>query len=474
MYLQLDGDGARHAQLTRALRTAILSGRVNAGDRLPATRDLAETLGLSRNTVLSAYEQLSAEGFINGRVGSGSYVAASTAQPASIGPSEPGAAPSRYAARARAGNERDLVPRQRGLRYNLQYGEPLISTVLIGAWRRELARAAAHAGMDYPPVRGLPALRESICDYLRRRRGVVAEPDDVLIVNGSQQAFSLAARVLLDEGDRVALEEPGYFGAQLAFAAHGAQLLGVATDEQGLVCDDLPDAAPKLVCVTPSHQFPGGSVLSLSRRQVLLDYAHRHGSWILEDDYDGEFRYDVRPLAALHALDTQRRVIYVGTFSKVLFPSLRLGYLVLPPALRRDFINAKWLSDFSTATLDQAALANFMANGGFERHLRRTAKALKGRRQALLDGLRRHAADHLDVVDARAGMHVVAWLRHHDAAQCSALVERARGRGLGVYPIAPHYLTPPERQGLLLGYAGLSITDIDAATRLLGDCLAHP
>ncbi len=479
MYLELDGRGPRYAQLTRALKQAILDGRCPPASRLPATRVLARELGLSRNTVLAAYEQLAAEGFLEGRVGSGCYVAAfAAARPAAA--SVPAtAAASRRVRLARRGQrmaavyDRAIPGRQhRGLRYNLQYGLPMTNPPLASAWRRELNRAAAHAQTDYPDPQGLAELRREVCGYLARRRGIVAAPEDVLIVSGTQQAFALAAEVLLDPGDAVVMEDPHYQGARQVFRAHGARIVPCPVDAEGLVTARLPRRRrARLALVTPSHQFPTGAVLSLNRRMALLAWARRSGAWLLEDDYDGEFRYDARPLAALKSLDRDGRVVYFGTFSKVLFPALRLGYLVLPPGLRPAFVAAKWLADRGCPAIEQAALARLIASGAFERHLRQTAKILKARRAALLAALARHAGDAVTVADSSAGMHVLAWLPRLGHAQARDLVERARERGLGLYPVAPYCLKPPPRPGLLLGYADLPPADLQAAMRLFGACL---
>jgi GntR family transcriptional regulator/MocR family aminotransferase len=277
--------------------------------------------------------------------------------------------------------------------------------------------------------------------------------------------------VLLDEGDTAVLEEPHYFGAYHILVAHGAKLCPVRTDDDGLVCAELPKAAPKLICTTPSHQFPTGAVLSLSRRLELLRYAARQRCWIVEDDYDGEFRYDAHPLAALRSLDERDRVIYAGTFSKTLFGALRLGYLVLPAALREDFITAKYLSDMSSPGIEQIALAHYMESGGFERHLRHARKELHARREALIAGLHRHAGERVRIVHSPAGMHVVTWLNGYDHARAEALIDHAHDRGLGLYPMAPHYLVPPPGPGLLLGYCSLSVAELREAMQLFGECL---
>jgi len=490
MFLQLDNQGPRYAQLTRALKQAILSGRCAPSTRLPATRTLARELDLSRNTVLAAYEQLAAEGFIEGRVGSGCYVSTfATAAPTPSGlisfkaptaneqaarkPARREPRVARRGQRMRELYEVKIPGRQhRGLRYNLQYGMPMTNPQLASAWRRELSHAAAHMVTDYPDPQGLPALREQVCDYLARRRGIVATADDILIVSGTQQAFALAAEVLLDEGDKVVIEDPHYQGARQILQAAGAELIGCRVDSEGMVTGELPErSAARLALVTPSHQFPTGAVLSLARRMELLAWAEQTGCWLIEDDYDGEFRYDARPLAALKSLDRAGQVIYIGTFSKVLFPALRLGYMVLPPRLRDAFVAGKWLTDRGCPAIEQAALARLMATGAFERHLRATGKALKLRRTALLDALRKHAGGAVEVADSSAGMHVLAWLPRLRQAQVRELIERARARGLGLYPIAPYYLRPQQRSGVLLGYADLPPADLDAAMRIFGDCL---
>ena len=471
VFLQLDQRGPLHAQLTRALRAAILDGRIKADSRLPSTRDLSGELGLSRTTVLAAFEQLRAEGFISCKVGSGSYASTSVSARTEAAPISIEAPASRFVRRMRDAMTPLAAAKYAKLRYNMQYGAPLINPSLTAVWSRELAKAALYAGPGYPNPQGLTALREAICDYLALRRGVRVDAERVLIVNGTQQALTLCAQVLLDEGEAAALEEPRYFGAYQVFTAHGAKLQPVRTDSEGMVCSELPTTPPKLVFVTPSHQFPGGSVMSLSRRAQLLQYAHRNACWIVEDDYDSEFRYDAHPLPALRAIDENDRVIYIGTFSKSLLGSLRLGYMVLPATLCSDFVRAKWLCDMGSSSIEQLALSNFIRDGGFERHLHRALRMLKTRRAMLVEALRKHAGDRIEIHDSHAGMHLVAWLRDLDHTQCQALIEFAFAQGLGLYSIATHYFSPPPRPGLLLGYAGLSPSELQEAAVLLGRCL---
>ena len=472
MHIQLDGSGTLNAQLTRALKSAIFNGRVHAGSRLPPTRSLARDLGLSRNTVLAAYDQLRAEGFVDGRVGSGSYVTPPVQVPRPVNPRVAPLSPqSAYARRARLFHDHARLAAPRGLRYSFQYGVPQTNPVLTSVWARELARAASYTQPGYPATQGLLALREAVCDYLARRRGVQVSPEDVLIVAGTQQAIALSARVLLDEGDVVAIEEPQYFATRRVLQLHGATLHPVAVDSDGLDDAGLPATAPKLVCVTPSHQFPGGAVMSLSRRMALLDYAERMRCWIFEDDYDGEFRYDGKPLAALRSLDGGDRVIYVGSFSKVLFPALRMGYLVMPAGLRDDFIAAKWADDFGSPAIEQAALAGLIGNGGFERHLRRSMRTVAERRAVLMQGLQDCSAGRLEIADSRAGMHIAIWLRGKTAAEGDAFIAHAHSHGLGLHPIAPSYLSAPDRAGLLMGFAAMSTSEIRQGMEVFARCL---
>lgn len=475
MHLDLDGSGTLHAQLTRALKQAVLGRGLAAGTRLPATRELAAGLGLSRNTVVAAYEQLAAEGYIEGHAGSGNYVAALP---------QPAAAPARASTRPRAPRlttcarvataqraNRPPGRRRANLRYNLEYGLPLVTPALTSLWRRALSRAAEDTDPDYPPAEGLPLLRSAIAGYLGRRRGLTVDAEDVIVTAGVQQAIDLVARALVAPGDGAAIEDPHYQGTRQVLMAAGARIHYVPVDGDGLEVGRLPDSRVGLVCVTPSHQFPRGVVLSLRRRLELLAWAGRADAWIVEDDYDGEFRHDGRPIAALKSLDRDDRVIYVGSFSKVLFPALRLGYLVVPPALREPLRATKWLADRGCPAIEQHALATLVHSGRFERLLRRSGRILAERRQALLDGLARHAAGLVEIEGTSAGMHVAAWLPAHRATGVPAVIAAAEAVGVGVHPVSPYFSRPSRRAGLLLGYAGLAARDLAEAARRLGGVL---
>ena len=470
MHLQLDNKGPKHEQLARSLRQAIRSGQLQSGSKLPSTRMLSENLGLSRNTVLRAYEQLRIERLGVTREGSGTYVGDVPPAHGFVAPPRHVEAQSAYASRLR-----DLPPLTSarggpGIRYDLQYGTPLVNPKLVSAWSTALATAAASTDTGYPHAQGLPELRESIARFLATWRGVVANPRDIVVVSGTQQALSLVARILLDVGATAAMEDPSYELASHVLRAHGARVVGVRTDGEGLVVDELPGDA-RLVHVTPSHQFPAGTTMSLRRRQQLLAFAQDNASWIFEDDYDGELSYSARPIPALRSLDAGDRVIYVGSFSKMMFPSLRLAYVVCPSGLRKDLVRAKRLEDLGCPAIEQAAMHLLFKRGAFERHLGATVAELRRRRSALFAGLARHAAGHVQADDSQLGMHVIGWLPGFDLARLDRLVVAARSQGLGLHPVHPYYRVPPPRLGLLLGFAGLFPSQIEEATRILGACL---
>ncbi len=475
MILTLDGSGTLQAQLLRALKARLLDGSHACGARLPPTRELARQLGLSRNTVMAVYEQLQVEGLLEARVGAGSFVTVPTPAPLPAAPPVAASAgpTTAYTRRARASLDvRDLPGRPMpGARHAFQYGAPMTHPGLAEAWARSLTHAAHYTEPGYGSAQGLPALRSAICDYLARHRGVRATPADVLVVAGTQQALALSARVLLEAGDGAVIEEPHYNALRVGLQVHGAHVHAVPADAEGLQVDAMPAGDVRVAFVTPSHQFPTGAVMSLRRRVALLEWASASDAWIWEDDYDGEFRHDGAPLTPLHALDREGRVIYVGSFSKALFPSLRLGYMVLPARLRRDFVAAKWLADFGSPAIEQAALAHFMASGAFERHLRRTAIELRRRRNALVEGLQGCSHGRLDLGDAHAGMHLVLRLRQGGRAGAEALVALARRQGLGLYTMAPYYLEPPDRGELLMGYAAMTVAGIEDALRVFEHCL---
>ena len=467
--------GPLFRQIYHGLREAILSGAFSSGEKLPSTRDLADQLKVSRTVALLAYDQLLAEGFAVGRGGSGTYVANGIAVEHRA-PTESAGTPrlSRFGSAAVASWPRVNVPARttRRLRCDFAYGRSDVETFPFETWRRTLLRCARRApvsDLDYGTASGHPALREAICAHLRRSRAVVTDAAQVIVVNGSQQALDLIARVLLERGDRVAIEDPGYQGTREVLRAAGARCVAVPVDDDGLRTAALP-ARARLAFVTPSHQFPTGATLTLPRRIELLAWAKRTNAMVVEDDYDGEFRYDGQPLESLQGLDRDGRVIYIGTFSRTIFSSLRLGYLIAPKALAPAFAAAKWLCDRHTPTLEQEALAAFMSSGMYERYLRRLRRRTASRRQALIDAVRKHLRGRVTMTGDGAGAHVVLWPAGRRIRE-EALIARAAAHGVGVYGISPYFQKSPARAGILLGYSRLTEAEIREGIRLLSDLL---
>jgi GntR family transcriptional regulator / MocR family aminotransferase len=467
-------DGPLYRRVYHALKSTIRAGRLPPGARLPSTRELASDLRVSRNTVMLAYEQLLAEGYVVGRSRAATSVA--SALPTSVMPASSRAMhahPPAVSAYARRLTRLLGAPpsRSTGLRYDFRYGEPSVDEFPREIWRRLLAaraRRSAREAFGYADPAGYAPLRAALAEYLKRARGVVAEADQIVITNGSQQGFDLAARVLLDPGDVVVVEEPHYPGVTIPFEAAGARLTYTPVDGGGLQTHRLPPRA-RLAYVTPCHQFPSGVIMPLERRLSLLAWAARTNSWVIEDDYVSEFRYEGHPLEALQSLDRDGRVIYVGTFSKTLFPALRIAYLVLPRSVVPAFVAAKWATDRFSATLAQEALTDFITTGQFERYLRRAGNRNAARRRALIGALRQHFGDRVEIAGENTGVHLVVWLNDVRPRDLPAVLARAREAGVGLYSVAPFFTSPPRRAGLLFGYASLTEADIRAAVRRIAE-----
>ena len=462
--------GPLFRQVYLGLREAILSGAFSSGEKLPSTRDLAEQLGVSRTVALLAYDQLLAEGFAAGRSGSGTYVSSGiTAHRSPLAGKSSRLHLSRYGSSA-AGAWPKMnfpQPRPRALRFDFACGRSDLETFPFEMWRRILLRCtrkAPVAELDYGSASGSVALREAICAHLRRSRSVNCDASQVIVVNGSQQALDLIARVLIERGDRVAIEDPNYQGTREVLRAAGAHLLPLKLDRDGLNPVNLP-ASARLAFVTPSHQFPTGAILPLPRRLELLEWAKRRNAVVVEDDYDGEFRYEGQPLESLQGLDREGRVLYIGTFSRTIFSALRIGYLVAPKRLVPAFTAAKWLCDRHTPTLEQETLAEFISSGMYERYLRRVRRKNAARRRALLDSIAKSLGDRVEVAGDGAGAHVVLWLRR--GIREEKIITRAASRGVAVYGISPYFLRRPSRPGILLGYSLMRESEIREGLRRL-------
>jgi GntR family transcriptional regulator / MocR family aminotransferase len=482
-FVAMTPDAPAPARITQriceAIKGQIASGRLGPGARLPSTRSLAAEWGVSRTTVTAAYEQLIAEGYLETRRRARARVAQGLGpQPAVPGPPALAGAPHRLSAFGQRLVDFPLPPvsdRDR-LVADFRYGDLAAADFPLLAWRKAVGGALLRrrARLRYGDPRGSPDLRMALQGYLWRARGLRCEPDQIIVVNGSQQGLDLCARLLLDPGDRVAMEDPGYGLARQVFLAAGAEVIPVAVDREGMRTGELP--AARLAYATPSHQFPLGGVMSAGRRRDLLAWAQRNGAYVVEDDYDGEYRFDIAPIPALQAMDRAGRTIYLGTVSKTLSPTLRLGYLVAPAALSVAFAEAKRLADRHTPGLEQEALAALIESGAYERHVRRVRRRNGDRRAALLAALTATLGDAATVVGADAGLHVVVWLNRVPRSREHALVARAHAAGLGVYPVAPLYAPAPaaalpDTAGLVVGYASLDERAIERGVRILGEVL---
>ncbi|MBC7897646.1 MAG: PLP-dependent aminotransferase family protein [Cytophagaceae bacterium] len=468
-----------YRQIYSSIRSDILTRQLPRGSRLPSTRDLAEDLEVARSTVVLAFEQLRAEGYLTGVPGAATCVSLSVPDehlhPATVdgpnGMARRRSAPSRRGSAIIEAAQRSAWAIGRTPRA-FRVGVPAVDIFPVGQWGRLMARRWAKTNsrqLAYSAPFGYMPLRTAVAEYLRGARGVRCTPEQVLIVAGSQQAIDLCARVLLDPGDRVWMEDPGYHGARGAFIGAGAEVVPVPVDAEGLAVREgiarAPDA--RLAFVTPSRQQPLGMTMSLARRFELLAWAGEAG-WILEDDYDSEFRYASRPLAALQGLDQAGCVLYSGTFSKVMFPSLRLGYLVVPDALVDNFAAARHLTDYHSPYLEQAVMADFMHEGHFERHIRRMRSTYRARQHVLVESARRELNDFLRLDAADAGMSLIGWLHHHDDEALAVMAERA---GVDVMPLSRLATGRPVDPGILLGYAGVDESQIRAGIHTLRDVL---
>jgi GntR family transcriptional regulator/MocR family aminotransferase len=476
-----DNETAAYLWLYGALRSEILEGRLGPGARLPASRDLARQYQLSRGTIVNAFERLKSEGYLEGSIGSGTYV--SKVLPDELlhvergarraGDSQPPLHPkprrrmSSYA--GRAGLFPALEPRPaRAFRSNV----PAVDLFPAGLWAQLAARrwrqASTNLLLGCDPL-GYRPLQEAVADYLNTSRGVRCSAERIAIVSGVQEALDLVARLFLNPGDRVCLENPGYIGAAMVFESVGAKISSMSLDDEGMEMRAPGLRGARLVYVTPGHQFPLGISMSLPRRLQLLDWARKSGALIFEDDYDSEYRYSGRPVPALQGLDRHGSVLFAGSFSKVLFPSLRLGYLVIPPDLVDRFAAAKSIASRHTQLLDQAVLCDFITAGHFGRHLRRMRSVYAERLSVLLQGARERLAGLLDISGVEAGLQTVGWLRNGITGESAA--RTAAARNVEVIPLSRYHRGRASREGLQLGFASVDRREIERGVRELAAAL---
>ncbi|WP_144153055.1 PLP-dependent aminotransferase family protein [Paraburkholderia sp. BCC1885] len=473
IHITIEGRHELAAQIYRQLRAGIVEGRLTGGTRLPSTRDLAAQLGVSRKTTLDAFERLLAEGYLNTRAGSGTFVAEGLQRlPAQADAQPKTQTKAQLAVRAQPLWERtpqglSLPPRRLALKHEFIGGMTDKSLFPFDVWRRcvnHALRAQSRSPGFYREPVGEQELRLAIARYLGFNRAVACNWDEVIVTQGAQHALDLVARITLRPGDVAALEDPGYPPALACFAATGAKVVPVPVDAQGLVVDRLPDNA-RLVYVTPSHQFPLGMPMSLERRVELLEWAQKRGAIIIEDDYDSEYRFEGRPMEPLKSLDRAGLVTYIGTFSKTIFPELRIGYAVPPAPLLGPLCTARQMADVHGCTLTQTALAAFMLNGDFAKHLRRMHKVYAARRVCLLEHLQGALAPWFEAVVPTAGIHLAAHLKA--PIKEDALIAAAREASIGLYGLAGFHRRVRARPGLIFGYGGIAVEQIDAALSTL-------
>jgi GntR family transcriptional regulator/MocR family aminotransferase len=451
-------------QLYQCLRTWIHEGKLTEGSKLPASRALSDALKIARNTVLAAYEQLLAEGYLETRRGSGTFVALirlSEPQPLQVQASP------NLSRRGAALLKQSKLPQ--GLCGAFVPGVPALDAFPLSLWHRLQARHTRRpdpSWLHYQHGGGLPQLREAVSAYLQMSRQVRCSPERILITQGVQQGLELLARLLTEVGDTIWLEDPGYVGVQAAMQASGLNIVPVALDTQGLNPSAAPhDSTPRLIYITPSHQYPCGVVMSMARRMELLSLAEQHNAWIIEDDYDSEFRYSSKPIASLQGQAKNDRVIYIGTFSKVMYPDLRLGYMVVPEALIDSFraVNARLYREGHY--VQQAALTDFIEQGHLARHVRQMRLLYQHRQDILRATLSHHLGHAAFLAGGNAGMHVIATLPL--SADEDAISLQGAKESIWLRTLSRHFMGPVTQKGLVLGYAGVPEAEIvQAASRL--------
>jgi GntR family transcriptional regulator/MocR family aminotransferase len=468
-----------HKQIYDAYRAMIVGSNLSVGQQIPSTRSLAAELEISRIPVLTAYAQLLAEGYFESRAGSGTFVCRSLPE-LLMSTERPTSRPREVHSGSRPIAERALrLPPYKKLPWMsatgaFSLGQPAFDQFPFHIWSHVVMRHCRNphaSALQYSGPRGSEHLRNAICTYLRTARAVHCDPQQVMIVTGSQQALEISARVLLDPGNPVWMEEPGYWLTRYVLIAAGARLVPVPVDGEGLNVSIGVKLCRKAraAFVAPSHQYPLGATMSASRRLQLLDWAQRSGSWIIEDDYDSEYRYDTMPIASLQGLDQNSRVIYVGTFSKTLFPSLRLGYVVIPVDLVDRFAAVRNAMDVGPPTFYQGVLADFMNEGHFARHIRRMRLLYGERRTALVQALRKEFGSQIEILGAEAGMHLAVIIPN--GLRDKEIATRASLENFWLWPLSPTYIGDNPRQGFVLGFGCTQAADMPGAVRRLKNAL---
>jgi len=474
-----DSGKSANRWLYESLRTEILEGRLRAGARLPATRDLARQYGLARGTIVDAFEQLKSEGYIEGAVGSGTYVngilpdellqAPGSGGPAPLAPRRRRRRLSDYAERVKLFPNFEIRP-SRAFRANMPALDLFPTTLWAQVAARRLRRASANLLLGCSPM-GYPPLRDAVASYLSTSRGVKCGADQVVIVSGVQEAIDLAVRLFINPGDRVCMENPGYPGAAIAFRAAGAKISAIGVDSEGMRVHEAKMRGARLVYVTPGHQFPLGVTMSVARRLQLLEWAARAGALILEDDYDSEYRYAGRPVPALQGLDRHGLVLFAGSFSKVLFPSLRVGYMVVPTDLLDCLAATLSITNRHAPLLEQAVLCDFITEGYFGRHLRRMREVYAQRLSILMECAQQNLSGALEISGVEAGLQTIGWLR--EGLNAESVAAGAAKRSVEVTALGHYRQGAAVREGLQLGFAAVDSKEIRRGVRELGVSLEN-
>lgn len=467
-----------HKQIYDGYRAAIAVRSLRAGQQIPSTRDLSRELKISRIPVLTAYAQLLAEGYFETRVGAGTFVCSSLPDQPARGESNGGgraaavkSGPRPVSKRAQLMPKHEIEPWFRGLgAFGLS--QPAYDQFPTQIWSSLLTRHSRVKGataLHYGGPMGFEPLREAICVYLRTARAVKCDPSQVMIVSGSQQALEISSRVVLDPGDSAWIEEPGYWLTRSVLRGAGAKMVPVPVDEEGLnvAAGIKMRRKARAAFVTPSHQYPLGVTMSASRRMHLLDWAQQAGSWVIEDDYDSEYRFENMPIASLQGLDGHSRVIYIGTFSKTLFPALRLGYVVMPADLVERFTAVRHALDLTPAYMSQAVLNDFMREGHFARHIRKMRALYHERRTALVESIEKEFEGEVEILGAQAGMHLVAELPEDREWNDIEIATAAAAKKVWLWPLSPAYVGERKRQGLILGFGNVAAEEIAGAVRVV-------
>ncbi|MBX7172302.1 MAG: PLP-dependent aminotransferase family protein [Pyrinomonadaceae bacterium] len=472
-----------YRQIYDSIRQLILHGKLQPKTQLPATRLLAKQLNVARMTIINAYEQLFAEGYLESKTGSGTFVAARLPEDF-LNAEKPQKKQTETTNRTfKLSNFGDYLAHngERILRpYNTQnilpfrHGIPAIDEFPFEIWSKILQKQLKSANskiFSYGDIQGFPPLREAIANHLYQSRGVFCTAEQIIITNGTQQTLDLIGSVFLSKNDEICLEDPTYFGARDVFSAIGAKLIPVSVDKEGFELEEAKTKSrnPRLIYVTPSHQYPLGMTMSLARRMNLLEWARETESFIIEDDYDSEYRYAARPLASLQGLDRHGSVIYIGTFSKTVFPALRLGFLVAPKDLVEVFKTAKALRDWHSPQIDQAVLAEFISDGHFTKHLRKMRGIYQKRQQVLVEEAQKHLKGMLEILPATSGMHLIGWLP--EGVDDWQIFQAARKENLQLTPISASCLEQKLRGGFFIGYTAFNEIQIKEGIKKLREIL---